>query len=72
MDQKKEDWVKAIEDDGLIWHHVSDLKGWGCAAGELYAVNGIPHMVVVDENNVIVAKDLRGNDLRAKVAEMLK
>jgi peroxiredoxin len=72
LDQKKEDWLKAIEDDGLTWNHVSDLKGWACAAASLYAVSGIPHMIVLDENNVIVAKDLRGNALKEKVAEMLK
>ncbi|MDE6452064.1 MAG: AhpC/TSA family protein [Odoribacter sp.] len=72
LDNTKEAWLKAIEDDKLTWNHVSDLKGWGSEAAQLYAVNGIPHMVVLDENNVIVAKNLRGDALRAKVAEMLK
>lgn len=72
LDNNKENWMKAIEDDQLTWNHVSDLQGWACAAAQLYAVNGIPHMVVLDENNVIVAKNLRGDALRAKVAEMLK
>lgn len=72
LDNSKEAWLKAIEEDKLTWNHVSDLKGWGNEAAQLYAVNGIPHMVVLDENNVIVAKNLRGDALRAKVAEMLK
>ncbi|MDE7074607.1 MAG: AhpC/TSA family protein [Odoribacter sp.] len=72
LDNNKEAWLKAIKDDNLTWNHVSDLKGWGSEAGQLYGVNGIPHLVVLDENNVIVAKNLRGDELRKKVAELLK
>ncbi len=72
LDNNKEAWLKAIEEDKLTWKHVSDLKGWANEAAQLYAVNGIPHMVVLDENNVIVAKNLRGDALKAKIAEMLK
>lgn len=72
LDNNKEAWLKAIKDDKLEWNHVSDLKGWDCAAAKLYAVSGIPHLVVLDANNVIVAKDLRGDALKAKVAELLK
>ena len=72
LDNDKEAWLKAIQDDQLTWNHVSDLKGWQNEAAQLYAVNGIPHLVVLDENNVIVAKDLRGAELKAKVAELLK
>ena len=72
LDNDKDAWLKAIKDDNLTWNHVSDLKGWGCEAAQLYGVNGIPHLVVLDENNVIVAKNLRGEALKAKVAELLK
>lgn len=72
LDRSKEDWLKAIEDDQLTWNHVSDLKYWGNEAAQLYGVNGIPHLIVLDENNVIVAKNLRGQELRDKIAELLK
>ena len=72
LDNKQEAWVKAIKDDHLTWPQVSDLKGWNSTAAKLYAINGIPHIVVLDENNVIVAKNLRGDALKAKIAEMLK
>lgn len=71
LDNDKDAWLEAIEKDGLTWNHVSDLKGWNCAAAQLYAVSGIPHLVVLDENNVIVAKNLRGEALKEKVAELL-
>lgn len=72
LDNNKDAWLKAIEDDHLTWNHVSDLKGWGSEAAQLYAVNGIPHLIVLDENNVIVAKNLRGEALKTKIAELLK
>ena len=72
MDTEKEAWVKAIADDKLTWKHVSDLKAWKCAAVPVYAIKGIPHMVLVDENNVIIAKDLHGKALTDKLAELLK
>lgn len=72
LDRDNDAWVKAIADDNLTWNHVSDLKFWDSAAAKLYAVNSIPHTVLLDENNVIVAKNLRGDELKAKIEEMLK
>ena len=72
LDMKKENWVKAIEDDGLIWHNISDLKYWQNEAARAYAVSAIPSNVLLDQNGIIIAKDLRGKDLRTKVEEILK
>ena len=72
LDMKKENWIKAIEDDGLIWHNVSDLKYWNNEAAQDYAVSSIPSNVLIDENGTIIAKNLRGEDLRKKVEELLK
>lgn len=72
LDQDKEAWTKAIADDNLTWNHVSDLQGWNNAAAQLYGVNSIPHILVLDENNVIMARNLHGDELKAKIAELLK
>lgn len=72
LDQDKKAWEKAIKDDGLIWNHVSDLKGWGSSAAKLYGVNGIPHIVLIDKEGTIVAKNLRGEKLEEKVREYIK
>ena len=72
LDNNKEAWVKAIADDGLVWKHGSDLKGWQSAPAQLYSVSGIPHIVLLDENNKIIAKNLRGDELKQKIAELLK
>ena len=70
FDTKRDRWLQAIEDDGLTWGHVSDLKGWENAAGKLYGIRSIPSNVLLDSNGVIIAKNLRGDDLRARLAEI--
>ena len=72
LDNNKEAWVKAIADDGLIWKHGSDLKGWQSEPAKLYSITGIPATLLLDENNKIIAKNLRGEALKQKVAELLK
>ncbi|MBS1232167.1 MAG: alkyl hydroperoxide reductase [Bacteroidetes bacterium] len=71
LDQSKDDWVKAIADDKLTWTHVSDLKYWGSDAAKLYAVDAIPANFLLDETGTIIARNLRGDDLRNKVSEIL-
>lgn len=71
FDTDRDKWLAAIEDDQLTWTHVSDLGGWNNAAGKLYGVQSIPHSVLLDENGIIIAKNLRGDELREKVAEII-
>ncbi len=71
FDTDREKWLEAIEADQLDWTQVSDLAGWGNAAGKPYGVQSIPHSVLLDENGIIIAKNLRGDKLREKVAEIL-
>lgn len=72
MDSNKDPWVAAIKQDNLAWTHVSDLKGWGNEVGKLYNVTGIPQNFLLDKDGKIVAKDLRGEALEQKLAELIK
>ncbi len=72
LDNNREAWLKAIADDGLTWVHVSDIKGWENEVAQQYAVRSIPHTVLVGPDGVILAKNLRGAALEAKIAEVLK
>ena len=72
FDNKLEAWKKGVNDLGLAWPQMSDLKGWQCAAHDAYGVNSIPSNVLLDPNGVIVACDLRAEDLLEKLAEIYK
>ena len=66
----KAKWLKAIQDDGLTWKQVGDLKGWDNEAGVLYEIKAIPMNFLVDPNGKIIAKDLRGEGLDKKLQEL--
>ena len=64
-------WTQAIQKDGMPWVHVSDLKGWKSEVVKLYNVDSVPCILVLDENNRILAKNIRAEKLRAFVEERL-
>lgn len=70
---QKDRWIQAIEEDNLEqWDHVSNLKFWDEPIAQQYRVRAIPATFVLDENGVIVAKNLRGEALADKIGELLK
>ena len=72
MDTDEIAWKRAINEDGMIWINGSDLQGDQSALLPLYFISGLPHTLLLDEDNHIIAKDLRGNELRKKINELLK
>ena len=70
FDNSKEAWVKAIDELKMPWAHISDLKGWENAASDIYNIKAIPANLLIDPEGKIVARDLRGDDLQAKLAEI--
>jgi peroxiredoxin len=71
LDKDAAKWKDAIEKDGLTWNHISNLKFWQDPIAEMYNVKAIPATFILDANGVIIAKDLRGAELKAKVEELL-
>lgn len=73
LDSNVDSWKAAIAKDGLKWdYHVSDLKKWQNEAAGMYGVSSIPMSFLLDENGVIVAKDLRGFDLHLHIDKHVK
>ena len=70
FDDDEEKWKQAIVDDELTWTHVSDLKGWGNAAGKIYGIMSIPSNVLLDPDGVIIARNLREEALGEKLEEI--
>ena len=69
----KADWLQAIKDDNLTgWPQVSDLKFWQSEVVDLYGIEGIPQNFLLDPEGKIIATNLRGPALEAKLAEVIK
>lgn len=67
LDTARSPWVKAIEKDGMVWLHASDLDN-GTTVRDVYEVYGIPYMLILDENNRIISDGLRGEALEKFIA----
>jgi peroxiredoxin len=70
LDKTRENWLKAIEDDNLTWTQVSDLQFWQSEAAKKYGVQAIPANFLLDKEGKIIAKNLRGDALEAKLSEI--
>lgn len=71
FDKDRDSWLNAIEKNGMNWIHVSDLNRFDNQAAKDYAVQAIPSNYLIDAQGIIVAKNLRGEDLYEKVSELL-
>jgi peroxiredoxin len=72
LDKKKEDWLKAVAKDELNWDHVSDLQYWKNAVALQYGIQAIPQNLLIDPTGKIVGRNLEGEALEAKLAELTK
>lgn len=71
LDKDEISWKNAIKEDGLIWNQVSDLEGQNNTAGLIYGINGIPDNFLLNEEGVIVGRNLRGERLNEEIAKLL-
>ena len=72
LDDNKDAWQKAINDDKLLWTHVSDLMKWNSSVVSLYNIDAIPFTLLIDGEGKILAKNLRGEALGKKLSELLQ
>ena len=71
LDKTKVAWMKGIEDDQLgKWIHVSDLKYWNSVVIPLYKIESIPFNFLLDKEGRVIARNLRGDQLQKKLAEL--
>ncbi|MCF6171353.1 MAG: AhpC/TSA family protein [Bacteroidales bacterium] len=70
FDKEHDKWIEAIAQDKLVWGQVSDLQGWDNAAGKLYGIQSIPQNILISPEGIIIERNLRGEDLQKKLAEI--
>ena len=71
LDKDKDSWKKAISQDHLAWSQMSDLKYWNSQAVETFGFQGIPFNVLVDPSGKVIGESLRGEELDAKLKQVL-
>ena len=71
LDRDKNNWIRAISDDGLVWSQISNLKFWNDPIAKLYNVSFIPQTFILDEDGKILSTNLRGSFLERKIEELL-
>jgi peroxiredoxin len=72
LDQDKQRWLDAIKNDNLTWTQVSDLAYWSNAVAKKYQVGSIPQNFLLDPQGKIIAKNLRGEELRSTLEKILR
>lgn len=73
LDRTAAEWKKGIADDNLVWpFHISDLQYWNSKHAAIYRVRSIPANFLLDENGIILEKNLRGPALEATLAKYAK
>mgnify|MGYP002623566611 CR=1 FL=1 len=71
LDKDHDSWTKAIGELGITWPQISDLKYWQSEAAEMFQVQAIPHVIVVDQQGVILNRGIRGEELENFIASKL-
>ncbi|MFY0253854.1 redoxin domain-containing protein [Chitinophaga sp. 30R24] len=72
LDDNRDRWLRAINQDGLAWTQVSDLRGWSNEVAVQYSIQSIPANFLVDPNGNIIARNLRGEELENVLQRVLK
>ncbi|WP_295769059.1 TlpA disulfide reductase family protein [uncultured Mucilaginibacter sp.] len=63
LDENKQAWQRAIQDDKLTWQQVSDLKKWDGQVARAYQIQAIPSNFILDTEGNIIAKNITGQNL---------
>ena len=67
LDRTKEQWEQAIEDDNLLWTQVSNLNFWNDPIARRYSIRAIPQSYLINQDGVVIGKNLKGNDLEENI-----
>ncbi len=66
----RQSWLRALDQDNRTWTNVSTVNGYEGEITKEYAITSLPKNFLVDEDGVIIAKDIHGEELEEKLAEL--
>ena len=72
MDKNKDHWAEAVKKDSMIWTTASNLDGMDGDLAMIYDVNYVPKIYLLDTSGVIIAQDIRGEELGVKLNEIFQ
>lgn len=72
LDANREAWLKALNKLDTPWPQMFDARGWECDAAQAYGFSSIPQLVLLDPDGKIIARNIHGEELQRKLAEVLK
>ncbi|MBU3822859.1 AhpC/TSA family protein [Flavobacteriaceae bacterium XHP0103] len=72
LDDNKEDWINAINQDNLPWTNISDLNSWKSEGAMIYAINLLPSNYLINEQGIIIDRDIKSQDLEDRLKEILE
>ncbi|WP_129020345.1 TlpA disulfide reductase family protein [Edaphocola flava] len=72
LDDDKDKWKNAIKEDQITWTQTSELKGWKSSIVDLYGIESIPSNVLIDPSGNVIGINLMGDELKARLEELLK
>ena len=67
LDRTNVQWEQAVEDDSLLWTQVSTLNFWNDPIARRYSIRAIPQSYLINQDGIVIGKNLRGNDLEEKI-----
>ena len=71
LDDKKEKWLKALQEENLPWQNIRMINGWDKALEKVFAFNSVPTSYLISPEGMIIARNLRGTALEEKLAAIL-
>ena len=71
LDMDKKQWQDAIKRDTLNWEQVCDFGGLNSEVAKQFTIKQIPTNILLSADGKILAKDLKGEQLKKKIEEVV-
>jgi glutathione peroxidase-family protein len=71
LDEKRNEWKKAVAKDKITWLQINDDGGWNAISAAKWNINAIPASFLIDKDGNVVAFDPEKQDLENRIKQLL-